>query len=452
MRYLGIIFTILTGLATVAPAQEYDDLYFNGNDREKLKKEPKKARQQDFQQPYVQPVTDQNGENYHNENYSTNTVNPAKVEEYERKAELTRLQYQSEFNSSNVSNNSNFGEEQRNFQYSSSVPYADDYQDQGNTIINNNYYGAGWNNGWNNGWGINSWWGPGWGAGWSVNVGWGWGNNWWCDPFWDPWCYNTPLWGGGIGWNWGWNSWGWGWNRPWRRGFYNPYWGFYDYGGIYIVENTPTKQAGRTRTRGARSDRGGRVISNRTSENSRELTNRSVNGRDGRNYSDAQRNYYSRSRGNISSRNSNTRGRVNTDNNSSRRFYQGNSQNSNRSSNRTYSGNSGRSQNRNYSSGRSGDNNNQDNVSRRSSNSRNRNYSRSNNSSSRSRSYNSSKSKSRSRSYNRSSSRSRSNSRSSSASRSSGSRGRSSSAGRSSSGGGRSRGGSGRSGGGRGGG
>ncbi|GCD76862.1 hypothetical protein JCM31826_03440 [Thermaurantimonas aggregans] len=113
------------------------------------------------------------------------------------------------------------------------------YKSQGQTIVNNNFYG-GFNPMW--GMGFNPMWmrpglsfGLGWGMGWSRwGMGWGpsWAYNpWYWDPWmmnrmwmWDPWMYNTmmwdPFWGHPMAWSNPWmNPWfpgfGWGWNPGW---------------------------------------------------------------------------------------------------------------------------------------------------------------------------------------------------------------------------------------------
>lgn len=121
------------------------------------------------------------------------------------------------------------------------------YKSQGQTIVNNNFYG-GFNPMWGMGfspmWGMGfhpMWMRPGltlgfgWGMGWNRwGMGWGpsWAYNpWYWDPWmmnrmwmWDPWMYNTmmwdPFWGHPMAWGNPWmNPWypglGWGWNPGW---------------------------------------------------------------------------------------------------------------------------------------------------------------------------------------------------------------------------------------------
>ena len=142
----------------------------------------------------------------------------------------------------------------------SNQPYTEQYVDEdGKTIINNNYYGDYYEddndfayssrirrfhrNNW--GWGYYDPWYTNmyyytydpffWGTsiyagawpGWGWNTGWGW-NSWNVGFGWNNW-----GWGGGWNGGWGgglcWNNWGWGWNSPYWNGYNHGYWnGFND--------------------------------------------------------------------------------------------------------------------------------------------------------------------------------------------------------------------------------
>lgn len=287
MKKLGMTFIVVVGFGFTGIAQEYDDLYFNSSDRKKAKQElqEEQERQSELQ------VAQQYQSNY-SDNYTSTEVDPALIEEYRQQAEELRLQYLSPYNSANQFVNENYGDEPLDFQYTGQygqddLLYQEEFQDQGNTIINN-YYGGTVNPGWNGGFG-NGGWGNGWGAGWGMGIGWGW-NSWGMyDPFWNPWYYNSwygfgwnmysPYFGGGRGW--GYNPWRWG---------YHPY---YDNGWFYIAPNTTTKQY-RDVNRGPRMDRGGNVVNN-TGQN-RPIRNmaESTTTRD---FSRTQANYLNQARG-----------------------------------------------------------------------------------------------------------------------------------------------------------
>jgi hypothetical protein len=285
MKKLGMIFIVVFGFGFTGIAQEYDDMYFNSSDRKKAKQE----REEELKAELSYPT--QNQVSYYSDNYSQNEVDPALIEQYAQQAEEIRLQYLSPYNSVNNMTNDNYGQQPLDFQYtgqySEDLLYQEEYQDQGNTIINN-YYGGTVNPGWNGGFGYGMYGNPcGWGSGWGISIGYGgWGMY---DPFWNPWYNNSwygwngysPYFGGG---------WGWGYN-PWRYG-YNPY----NDGWCYIAPNTPSKQY-RDVNRGPRTDRGGSVVTN-TAQN-RPMRNL-AEGTTTRDFSRTQSNYLNQARGDAS--------------------------------------------------------------------------------------------------------------------------------------------------------
>lgn len=300
-NFLAFTIILVSGLSF---GQEYDDLYFNKSDREKLKKKRKENMNasvtSDVASDYgvfeETPESDFEptsflGKQYDYEPLPTDelvagTVSQESIDQY--KSGKTIEDYQA--NNSYVSNQSS-----QNNPTFSNPSYSDPMEtfDDRNVTINN-YYGNNWGNQWNRpglrfGIGWNSWGGNFWG----VSYGNAWGNPWY-DPFWDPWYGNAwgPAWAWDPwwGWNrWGWNSWGW-------RGYYGaawcrPYWGggFYSRP-VYVVRGERYR---RDVIRGSRNSRGGAVTGRSRSGRESVASRTSSESRD---YSRQQRNYLNRSR------------------------------------------------------------------------------------------------------------------------------------------------------------
>ena len=272
MKRSVILLAFFVTTSTAGVAQEYDDLYFNSSDREKIKREKHKEEILEF--------TGVNNLKRDDTDLNYTTVNSAYQAEHtvdrdQNNVNDNYLKYQSQYNSVNYSSSQRNSDSQGNasdLTYSNNIQEAYDqgYEDgtASSTVINN-YYGGDWR-------GRNVW------------------NNRFYDPFWDSWFYD-PWWGWNRGVNisfgWGWNSWrydpwyrGWGWNRPIVRG-----WNGIAYcpapvytSGVYVAE----VNRGRQTVRGSRVSRGGAIVDNgssgRGSGVSDLTTTQSINARRGR--------------------------------------------------------------------------------------------------------------------------------------------------------------------------
>ncbi|MFN5170485.1 MAG: hypothetical protein ACK5DD_12730 [Cyclobacteriaceae bacterium] len=198
--------------SVTALAQETDDMYFRGKDREVVtavrneqwNKQRNAAREASEVKTTINPSDSYSGRNVNPEYNSQVKVDPAAAEQA---AYFVPDYSPTGINQNLVAANPSFN----NFNNAMFMPSM-----AFNSGFGNPWGGWGWNdpfmmNGWNSGWGMGfnncfscmGGWGSPWGFnnGWTMSLGFGWGMNSWNNP-------------------WGWNSWGnpwnsgWGWNRP----------------------------------------------------------------------------------------------------------------------------------------------------------------------------------------------------------------------------------------------
>jgi hypothetical protein len=284
-----VVFGLILSFFMMSPevsAQEYDDLYFNGNDRKKVNFD--NGISNDSRATYESYAN-----NNYNEDNAAHNVNPDYIARY--KSGSTPSDYQ------NNTDNNNY-----NTPSASTVDYYVDENPQGTTVINNYYGNSGFNNqnmGFGGGFGYDPFFG--WNNGFNMNVGWG---NRWNDPFFG---WNSG-WGGNVGW--GFNA-GWGWNDPWfNRNRWNSPWGgggfaynagFYDgiaysglNGGYYNTERFVRRgfvNQGRY-VRGGIVSGASRLNNSNVRTSSVPTANGSSNNASRRDYSATQNEYYNRSR------------------------------------------------------------------------------------------------------------------------------------------------------------
>lgn len=294
MKIKGILFATISllGISGVfAQGVEYDDMYFNAEDREKLNAEKTASVTYDTKEKYKKLDNQEEAElSNPTDSYSARNVNP----EYISRSHTEAAQSDNEDYFVN------------NYQYQSNQ--LDNWNNNYNQWYNNswyrpNYYGAGINS-WNSPYyGYNSynspWFDPYWAnTGWSssfsfhqglaYNYGWGGNYNYWNRPYygysgWDP--YYGGGYGGGIG-------------SYFRGGYGGGYWNNFRNPGTIIVVNNG-ESGGRKVVYGKRATRDNAVISDRSGTRSR--TNSYYNGRTDNNsgrvstQNRRQQEYYNRS-------------------------------------------------------------------------------------------------------------------------------------------------------------
>jgi len=206
---------LISGLATGVFAQEYDDMYFNSNDRKKVKRV-----EDDKSEDKAEATYESYTNNTYSEKYSAHEVNPEYIARYQSGNSQNSYTSGSSVSDYTTDGNANYREPSAsNISYSY---YPDEYTveetPEGTTIINNYYRSDPRfnNNNWNNpSWAFNTWYDPFWGWNSGMSISFGWGNGYWCNP-----------WYGGYNPYWGWNSWafsggfGYGPNSWYGGGFY----------------------------------------------------------------------------------------------------------------------------------------------------------------------------------------------------------------------------------------
>jgi hypothetical protein len=291
---------LVFGYSTMLNAQssEFDDMYFNSKDRVQAVKplsastvnnqfqstESTEAESNDSQQAYQAYKNN----TYDNGSYSAKEVNPEFIDKYKN------------------GQGESFGQNSQGYDnptYNNQDYYAEDYnsekytRDEGQTVINNNYYngyvgGSRYNSFYNDPWSSNRWgsafnigYNPGYGWNSAVNIGFGSGfysrpfyggyNNSFYDPFNSYASFYDPFYGGGHAYRpFGYNSF-YGGNR-----FSNQYYG-YSGGGYYANNGIDNVQrGGRTVVRGGRDLRGSsvRTGTSRSSVTSRPSTTSTAGG------------------------------------------------------------------------------------------------------------------------------------------------------------------------------
>jgi len=261
MKIKGLLLATfsLAGISgALAQAIEYDDMYFNADDRAKLKTQhatdlasnrPVKAKSIDYyEEENVNPTDSYSARNVNPEYTSRSHTQTAQADE----ADYFVSNYQ--YNKLNELNNwnSNF-----NNWYSNSW-YRPNYYGPAMNSWNSPYYGG---NNWNSPWYDPYWANTGWsssfgfhyGRGW--NYGWGGNYNSWNRPFygWDP--YGMAYSGYGLGYGGG-------------------YWNNYRYPGSIMVINN--RESGRNVVYGKRPTRGTTIVSDRSNIRSRSSVTNSV--------------------------------------------------------------------------------------------------------------------------------------------------------------------------------
>lgn len=287
--FQSVFFANLIIIATAIEAlgQEYDDLYFNKNDR---KKTPLASVSTNFD--YSSNKKNHSSTSFLGKLYQQQTreihtpteVNKESIDRYKR------------------SNLDRYTEYQRNEKEEIADPtYSNlDQTLSDREVTINNYYGVEprANNGF--------------GQGWRFGTRWGnWGNNLWAsygwNSFWNPWYF--PSWGFYNGfWNDPWYGFGfntWGFNR--WGGFYDPLWCppyyGYPYNGYYykpvVVSNSG--ESGQVVQRGPRNARGGDISSRENNRGNQRLqessvANNNAHTNDIRDFSQQQSKYLNKSR------------------------------------------------------------------------------------------------------------------------------------------------------------
>lgn len=263
MKIKGILLATisLVGISgALAQDVEYDDMYFNSEDRAKLKS------QQSVEMAYNTPKKSTrlvDNERYENINptdsYSARNVNP----EYTSRAQTQSAQAEEEdyfvtnyqYNRNELNNwNNNF-----NNWYNSSW-YRPNYYGPGINTWNTPYYGY---NSWNSPWFDPYWAHNGWSSSFSFhygnswNYGWGGRYNYWNRPYygWDPYGMAYGYGMGGLGMGYG-------------LGYGGAYWNNYRYPGTIIVVNQGERN-GRGVVYGKRPTRGTSIVSDRSNVRSR---------------------------------------------------------------------------------------------------------------------------------------------------------------------------------------
>lgn len=321
MKYMekisGLLLAAFSVLATGAFAQgiEYDDMYFNAEDRVKLKSQREVAYNTYSSRDKQRQLLDEEYSINPTDSYSARNVNP----EY-----ISRAQTQ-------------------NAQAEESDYFVSDYQYRQNQLNN-------WNNNYHN-WYTNNWyrmnyWGPAINTWHSPYYGYNSWNSPWYDPYWGYNGWSTSFsFHYGNSWNYGWGGYYNPWNRPYYAwdpfyrgigwygsGFHNPYrYGYYP--GIIVINNP--EHSGRRVVEGRRPTRSAAI--NRTSTRPRSNSDVFDRGNSSGRYSTAparQAEYYNRSR---SSSNSTFYDRQTTQQNRSRSWNSGSSSDRFNNSGRTYS-------------------------------------------------------------------------------------------------------------------
>jgi hypothetical protein len=259
MNIKQILFAAFSALGisgAFAQGVEYDDMYFNAEDRAKLKAQraaavayntPKTSKQFDVQREYnvnTNPADSYSARNVNPEYTSRRHTQSAQVEEDEYF--VNNYQY----NRNQLDNwNNNYSSWYNNSWY------TPNYYNPGINTWNSPYYGY---NSWNSPWYDPSWSYNGWsssfsfhhGRGW--NYGWGGNYNYWNRPYygWDP--YGMAYSGYGMGYGGG-------------------YWNNYRYPGTIVVINR-NESNGRGVVYGKRPTRGTSIVSDGNSVRSRAAT------------------------------------------------------------------------------------------------------------------------------------------------------------------------------------
>jgi hypothetical protein len=322
MKTKGILLATLSILGfsgAFAQAVEYDDMYFNADDRAALKAQT--AVELAYRAPEKTNKFDasESSESLNpTDSYSARNVNP----EYTSRAQSQSAQAE--------------GDDYfvTNYQYNRNqlTNWNNDYNNwYNNRWYRSGYYGAGINS-WNSPYyGYNSYSSPWYDPSWSYN-GWSSSFSYFYGPSWD---YG---WGGSYNY---WNRPFYGWDSYYGGGWYGGgYWNNYMYPGTVIVINQ-NESNGRGVVYGKRPTRGTSLVSGRGGERSRTVINSSVrndnsNGRTSS--SGRQADYYNRYNRSQESGSYNYGSRSNTENNRSRSWgsWDSNNGSSNRSSSPSY--------------------------------------------------------------------------------------------------------------------
>lgn len=336
MKIKGILLATisLVGISgALAQDVEYDDMYFNSEDRAKLK------TRQSVEMAYNTPKKSnrlEDVEKYENINptdsYSARNVNP----EYTSRAQTQTARSDEEdyfvtnyqYNRNQLNNwNNNF-----NNWYSGSW-YRPNFYGPGINTWNSPYYGY---NTWNSPWFDPFWAYNGWSTSFAFhygnawNYGWGGRYNYWNRPYfgWDP--YGMAF--GGVGMGMGGLGYG--------LGYGGGYWNNYRYPGTIVIVNQGERN-GRDIVYGKRPTRGTTMVSDRSNVRSRsDVTNpvRSDNSSGRVSYqSRKQEEYYNRYRTQRSTNNATYDSRSNTQYNRTRSWDNNSSWDNNRSSGRSSS-------------------------------------------------------------------------------------------------------------------
>lgn len=299
MKIKGLLvaaFSLVGISGAFAQGIEYDDMYFNAEDRAKLKQKraaevaynaPEKSKQFDYYEEAdnVNPTDSYSARNVNPEYTSRSHSQTAQEDE----ADYFVNNYQ--YNANRLDNwNNNY-----NNWYNSSW-YRPNFYGPGINTWNSPYYGySSWNSPWYDPyWSYNGWsssfafhYGHRW------NYGWGGNYNYWNRPYygWDP--YGGLAYGYGMGYG------GYG------MGYGGGYWNNYRYPGTIVVVNQG-ESSGRGVVYGKRPTRGTSIVSDRNSVRSRSSVTNSVrddnrSGRVSSSQSQKQAQYYNRQRSTSSS-------------------------------------------------------------------------------------------------------------------------------------------------------
>jgi outer membrane murein-binding lipoprotein Lpp len=220
--------TLISGCSNNQYAQqEYDDMYFTAQDREKeiaaeqARLEARRQAQLEQQQEAAAAERTKNAYDQYDAQ-SARELNPDAATAYGTESE--EQYYEEEYYTEEQATTSGSGTAVYNNHYYNNRPAYDPW------MYDPYGYSA-------SPWGRNSYWGrPGFGSGVSISFGMGW-NSWgsFCDPFWDPWCGSSAYYYNAYRPAWAWN--GWGYQNPYahgyRNGFYDGYYGRRNYWGAY---------------------------------------------------------------------------------------------------------------------------------------------------------------------------------------------------------------------------
>lgn len=327
MKIKGILFATISllGISGVfAQGVEYDDMYFNANDRAKLNAQKATEVAYNTSEKFKKLDTEEEEGVNPTDSYSARNVNP----EYTSRAHTQSAQADDEdyFVNNYQYNRNQYNDWNNNFnQWNNNPWYRSNYYGPGVNSWNSPYYGySSYNSPWNDPyWSYNGWSSSfSYHFGNSYNYGWGGNYNYWNRPYYGWNSYGMDMYGGGYG-----------------MGYGGGYWNNYRYPGTIVVINN-SESAGRGLAYGKRPTRGSSIVSDRSNTRSRSNVINSVRNDNNSNsggristQNRKQEEYYKRTPS--TNNNSSYDNRTNTQNNRSR-SWDNDSYNSNRSSSPSY--------------------------------------------------------------------------------------------------------------------